>query len=117
MGFFDRFRKKADSLNQEVHNENLDINTNSNPIDNLELDMTLEVSKEEKEVISVIASAIASGDNPDSTFKVKSIKRIDTDKEIAAAIVSAVATGDNPNSSFRLKSIKEIKNKNRKRVK
>lgn len=118
MGFFDIFRKKAEPKVQEAENKSLNINTNSVPKHNLDVDMTLEVTEEEKELVSVIASAIASGDNPDSSFRIKSIKRIDVDKEIAAAIVAAVAAGDNPNASFRLRSIKEIsKNKNRKRVK
>ena len=113
MGFFDIFRKKTKPEDQVATKIDTGLsigsNVNPNPPDPLNVDMTLEVSDEEKELVALIASAIASGDNPEAEFRVASIKGIDVDKEVAAAIVSAIAAGDNPNSNFILKSIKEIK--------
>ena len=40
-----------------------------------------EVSAEEHELLSVIASSIAAGDKPDSAFQVKSIRRISEDED------------------------------------
>lgn len=73
-----------------------------------EVDLTLSVSPEEKEIVAAIASAIFADNHSDVTFQVKNIARIDTDKEMVAAIVSAIAAGDNPASHFRLKSIARV---------
>lgn len=108
MKIFDLFKRNK-SKPQIKEEKPMDFNIHNSPPDESEIDMTLEVSEEEKEIVSLIASAIASGDHPDAKFKVISVKGIDTDKEMAAAIVSAMAAGDHPNSNFRLKSIREIK--------
>ncbi|MBU5310975.1 hypothetical protein KQI38_02960 [Tissierella carlieri] len=109
MGFFDRFRRNTNSMEEEENIESINSNISNEIFDNSVLDLLLEVSDEEKELVSLIASVIASGDHLDAKFKVTSIKGIDIDKEIAAAIVSAIAAGDNQNSNFRLKSITQIK--------
>jgi hypothetical protein len=66
------------------------------------------VSEEEKELVSVIASAIAAGDHPDSKIRVKNVMAVDAEKEIVAVIAAALAAEDYPNSHFHLKSIKRI---------
>ena len=66
------------------------------------------VSEEEKELVSVIASAIAAGDHPDSKISVKNVMAVDTEKEIVAVIAAALAAEDYPNSHFHLKSIERI---------
>ena len=73
-----------------------------------EVDLTLSVTPEEKEIVAAIAWAIFADNNSDATFQVKSIVRIDTDKEMVAAIVSAIAAGDNPAAHFSFKSIARV---------
>lgn len=72
------------------------------------IDFTLPVNEDEKELVSVIASSIAAGDHPNSSFRVTHIEKIDTDKEIAAAIVAAVMVHDKKDATVRLVSIQEI---------
>lgn len=103
MGLFDRFRSKPKSQNQFENT----VDTVSEDVDSV--NFYREVSLEEKELVSVIASAIMAGEKTDSQFVVKEVIGIDTDKEIVAAIVSAIASGDNPDSHFVLKSIEEVK--------
>lgn len=107
MGFFDRFRKKNEP---KVGEKNTTKDQYIVPIkDEPKVSFTRDISSEETELATVIASAVAAGSMPDSKFRVKSVTGIDTDKEIAAAIVSAVAAGDHPDSHFRIVSITEVK--------
>lgn len=106
MGFFDRFRKKP-SPQAELKISAAAQTTPPAPVQP-KVDFERAISAEEKEIAAVIASAIAAGSHPDSSFRVKSVTGIDTDKEVAAAIVAAIAAGDHPDSHFRLVSITEI---------
>ncbi len=106
MGLFDLFRKKR----QEAIPEIPEALSEKPPVVQHGIDFTMDVSEEEKETVSVIASAIAAGSWPDSTFRIRNIRGIDTGREIAAAIVSAVMAGDRPDSQFRLVSVTEVKN-------
>lgn len=104
MGLFNLFRKKKSEL---VHQEAVSPASTA-PVP-ARVDFTCEITPEEKELTAVVASAIAAGSYPDSSFKIKNIQGINTDKETAAAIVSAVMAGNQPNSTFRLVSITEMK--------
>ena len=72
------------------------------------LDFACPITDEERETVSVIASAILAGDSPDSIIKVRSVTGIDLDKEAAAVIVGAVLSAERSDTVFRLKSITEI---------
>jgi len=76
--------------------------------DYVRLGLTADVTEDEKELVSVIASSILAGSKSDVQFKVKSVRGIDMDKINAIAAISAIAAGDYPESVFRLVSIKEV---------
>lgn len=72
------------------------------------LGLTVPIADSEKELVSVIASAVLAGDNPNAKIRVKSVVGINTEKEIAGIVACAVASGANPNSKYRIVSITEI---------
>lgn len=74
------------------------------------LGLTIDVTEDEKELVSVIASSILAGSESDIQFKVKFVRGIDTDKMNAIAAISAISAGDYPDSVFGLVSIREIVN-------
>ena len=105
MGLFDFLRKKKpEPVHQQKQTAPVAAAAVSTPS---QVDFRRGISAEEKELVAVVASAIAAGSYPDASFKIKDIQGIDTDKEMAAAIVSAIMADDRPNSTFRLVSITE----------
>lgn len=105
MGIFDLFRKKK----PEPACPEMSTPASAPEVPALaKVDFTREISFEEQELVTVIASAVAAGSHPDSAFRVKRVVGIDTEKEVAAVIAAAVAAGGYPDSKFRLVSIKEI---------
>lgn len=73
-----------------------------------DIDFTLPIDEEEKEIVSVIVSAIAAEHYTGKQFRIKEISRIDTDKELAATIVGAIAANEKPNTNFMLRKIERI---------
>lgn len=112
MSLFDWFRKKKNG--QQATNPagvtDEQKNDSARPMINEAngLAFFVPVSEAEKELVSVIAAAIAAGDHPDSKIRVKNVMAVDTEKEIVAAIAAALAAEGYPNSHFRLKSIERI---------
>ncbi len=113
MGFFSRLRGKSKAQDSEkpggIHPQEsakLPSEPKLNEIE--EVNFYRPITSEEKELVSVISTSIAAGDNPNSKFRIVDIQAVDTDKEIAAAIVAAFAANNNPNSHFVLKSIEEV---------
>lgn len=109
------FSNKKEQKNFE-ENPNVDMYSESFKSNKLEyiddytkLGLTREVTEEEKEIVSVIASAIFVGDSSGMNVRIKSVVGIDEVKIAAIATISAIATDDHPNSAFRLLSIKEIR--------
>ena len=67
-------------------------------------------SKSETEIVSVIASAIAARDYPESEFKVKRVlSRTQTSKDIAV-IAAAIAAGESTESQLVVKHIYQKRN-------
>ena len=98
MGWFKK-KKKEVSLETSLQQK-------TKPIP--KIDFTVPVTcEEEKDTVSVIAASILSGNKEVSSFKVKSIRRVDHDKEACAVIAAAIMSQDKPESRFRLISIKE----------
>lgn len=56
-------------------------------------------------VASVIASAIAAGDAPDSEFVVRSVKVPNPEARLVTLIAGAIATGDRPESTMVVKRV------------
>ncbi|MGT2828374.1 hypothetical protein AB6M97_05125 [Streptococcus hillyeri] len=61
--------------------------------------------KEDYELVSVIATAIAAGDYPDSQFKVTRIMQRNPEALTVSLIASSIAAGDYPDSQLTVKSI------------
>lgn len=73
------------------------------------IDFTVEIDdEEERDCVSVIASAIMANNNPNTSFKVKSVRRIDVEMEHCAVIASAIMAANSLESSFKLVSIERI---------
>lgn len=64
-------------------------------------------NKSEYQVVAPIATAIAAGDQPESTFIVKHIAKRNPEAQLVAVIVSSIVAADRPESQFVIKSIKE----------
>lgn len=67
-------------------------------------------NKEDYELVSVIATAIAAGDYPDSQFKVTRIMQRNPEALTVSLIASSIAAGDYPDSQLAVKSIYTKKN-------
>lgn len=72
--------------------------------------LTRTITEEERELVSVIASAIMAGDRPHSQFRIQSVIGIDEDKEAAAVIAAAIAARDYPHAAFKLISVEAAEN-------
>lgn len=60
---------------------------------------------EQRELVSVIATSIAAGDNADSHFVVKSIKQKNPELIRISVIAAAIATSDSPDTHYRVKHV------------
>jgi len=69
----------------------------------------IETDPSEYELVSVITSAVAAGDNPDSSFEIKKILKRNPEVTLVSTIVLAVAAGDNPDSQFTINKIQAKK--------
>lgn len=70
-----------------------------------EVPFYLESEPEERELVAVIATAIAAGDAPESEFQVKRVLKKNPEAQLVATIVTAIAAGDAPASQFQVKKI------------
>lgn len=74
--------------------------------------------KDEYQRVALIATAIAAGDHPKSTFHIKRIQKLKSrtglpmtfeEKERVIAISSSILAGDRPESHFTVKSVTKLK--------
>ncbi|MTD42183.1 hypothetical protein GIX45_26860 [Erwinia sp. CPCC 100877] len=72
-----------------------------------ELPGYLPVQPEEHQLVSVIASAIAAGDQPQSQFVIKRILKRNPEAKQVAAVAAAIASWDQTEKQFVIRSIKE----------
>lgn len=114
MGLFDWFRKSSQKVTSTYSGKDETVthadaqNLPKAAVVKRDIDFTLPIDEEEKEIVSVIVSAIAAEHYTGKQFRIKEISRIDTDKEIAAAIVGTIAANEKPNSNFVLRKIERI---------
>ena len=73
----------------------------------------IETDPSEYELVSVITSAVAAGDNPDSDFEIKKILKRNPEATLVSTIALAVAAGDNPDSQFTINKIQTKKSEER----
>lgn len=80
--------------------------TEPEPVDEWELvPAFVPVSDDERTLPSVIATAIAAGDRPQSTFVVKGVERVNPEARLVSVIATAIAAGDRPESKFVVKRV------------
>ena len=75
----------------------------------------IETDQSEYELVSVITSAVAAGDNPDSSFEIKKILKRNPEVTLVSTIALAVAAGDNPDSQFTINKIQAKKSERKER--
>ncbi|MGT2756827.1 hypothetical protein [Streptococcus ovuberis] len=101
MGFFQRLFGK--SRDEEAP---IAISELPNDLDGWEaLPGFIPASQEDYDLVSLIATAIAAGDRPDSQFVVKRIMQRNPEALTVSLIASSIAAGDYPDSQFAIKSI------------
>lgn len=59
----------------------------------------------EKELVTVIATAIAAGDQPTSEFRVKKIQAKNPEAQLVSLIAAGIAAGDQPETRLAVKKI------------
>ncbi|MGM0124751.1 hypothetical protein IGI37_002145 [Enterococcus sp. AZ194] len=60
----------------------------------------IDANAEDYQLVSLIATAIAAGDQPDKQFVVKKIKKRNPEAKLVSLIASSIAAGTNENSQF-----------------
>lgn len=106
MGLFSRlFTKESEEIKTE-HNQIQPIEEDS---EWQKIAGYIPVEREEYELVSVIATAIAAGDQPDSSFTIKRIMKRNPEAELVSVIASSIASADKPESQFVVRSIQEKK--------
>lgn len=65
------------------------------------------VESEEYQLVSLIATAIAAGDQPESEFIVKRISKRNPEAQLVSVIATSIASADHAESQFVIRSIKE----------
>ncbi|HFI0463556.1 TPA: hypothetical protein ACGO1T_000399 [Streptococcus suis] len=66
-------------------------------------------NEEDRQLLSVIATAIAAGDKPDSEFSVKSVSIRNPEYQTIALIAAAISAGDKTDVHLRVKNIYQKK--------
>lgn len=67
----------------------------------------LPVESTEYQFVSLIASAIAAGDQPESEFIIKRISKRNPEAQLVSVIATSIASADHAESQFVIRSIKE----------
>lgn len=65
------------------------------------------VESEEHQFVSLIATAIAAGDQPESEFVIKRISKRNPEAQLISVIATSIASADHTESQFVVRSIKE----------
>ncbi|SHJ32578.1 hypothetical protein [Lutispora thermophila] len=114
MSFFRRFfsankhiEQKTETALKEILPHEVQV-TEDEEDECVRVGLTRTITDEEREIVSLIASAIMAGDRPFSQFRIKSVIGIDEDKEAAVVIAAAIAAKDYPNAAFKLISVEEV---------
>ncbi|WP_429950753.1 hypothetical protein IGJ55_001213 [Enterococcus sp. AZ170] len=65
----------------------------------------------EYQLVSIIATAIAAGEQPESKFVIKRISKRNPEAQLVSVIATSIAAADHAQSQFVIRSIKENKMK------
>ncbi|EOI01690.1 hypothetical protein UAY_01098 [Enterococcus moraviensis ATCC BAA-383] len=107
MGLFERLFNK----------EKTEIKTNEAPLSPTieendgwqEITGYIPVESTEYQFVSLIATAIAAGDQPESEFSIKRILKRNPEAQLVSVIATSIASADHAESQFVIRSIKEKK--------
>jgi len=107
MGFFQKL------FGKKVKNEQKEQEISTQCSDYEDVPGFIATDASEYELVSVIASAVAAGDNPNSSFEIKQILKRNPEVTLVSAIALSVAAGDNPDSNFTIQKIQKKKSEER----
>lgn len=72
-----------------------------------ELSGYLPAENSEYQLVSLVATAIAAGNKPESQFTIKRISKRNPEAQLVGVIASSIASAEQPRSQFVIRSIKE----------
>lgn len=111
MSLFNKFFKKdkIDKVSQPAVEDRME-----NPISESqeaweELPAFIETDAKDYPLVSLIATAIATGDQPSSQFVVKRILKRNPEVRQVSLIAASIAAGDNPETQHRIRKISKRK--------
>lgn len=102
MGIFDWFKRKNSESTEEiiVHEENDGWE---------ELPAYIPASADQHTLVSIVATSIAAGNNPDSKFTVKKVWQRNPEVDLVSVIATSIAAGDFPDRQLKIKKISKKK--------
>ncbi|MEO1770077.1 hypothetical protein [Candidatus Enterococcus ferrettii] len=111
MSLFDKFFKK-DKTGKTSQQTAKSVDKESPAKDNEvweELPGFIDTDSEDYQLVSLIATAIATGDQPDSQFVVKRILKRNPEAKQVSLIVASIAAGAHPESQLSIRKISKRK--------
>ncbi|MDR0921299.1 MAG: hypothetical protein LBM95_02840 [Lactobacillales bacterium] len=113
MGIFSKLfgRKEPEKLATDVASTNSQVTTSTQDTSWEEVPAfsDAKLPKEEEKLVTLIATAIAANDQPDSRFKIVSIRKRNPEAKTVALISSAIAAGALGDCQFSIKRISRKK--------
>lgn len=104
MAIFSKLFKRTNNANSAASAEELSI-INECESDYERMDVFIQADIKEYELVSIIATAIATGERPESKFIVKNILQRNPEVQIVSLIATSIAAGTNENSKFIVRNI------------
>ncbi len=108
VGFWKQWFSKKETLKTEEKINSYQKTVVDEEDNFVRLGIAVPVNEEERELISVITSAVIGGHQGVINFKIRNVYAIDEEKEIAAMMACILAGESQKNSNVRLVSIKQI---------
>ncbi|ALS00180.1 hypothetical protein ATZ33_01940 [Enterococcus silesiacus] len=105
MGLFERlFNKEKTKMKTD---QQLLSSTVEEKVEWQEIAGYIPVESTEYQFVSLIATAIAAGDQPESEFVIKRISKRNPEAQLVSVIATSIASADHVESQFVIQSIKE----------
>ncbi len=108
MGFFDRLFGKKPSTTVTTESKSLVVEPTLVPdplADYEEVPFYLPADVPEKELVSVIAAAVAAGAYPETEFAIKKLMVKNPEAQLVTLIAASIAAGDEPDKQLVVRSI------------
>ncbi|MGT2924164.1 hypothetical protein ACVR0O_03060 [Streptococcus caviae] len=109
MGLFTRLFNKSQEPVEKVNDNNFENNLNSFQAEWEPIPAFIPADKSDYQLVSVIATAIAAGDYPDSQFVVKKILQRNPEALKVSVIAASIAAGESSDSQLAVKNIYQKK--------